>query len=208
MSAAPTATAMASILRSPTPPAWVEDALAHWQELLVDHANCEKKAASTALALMFAYPDDQGLVLGLSRLAREELRHYEQVMRAMAAVGVPFARQRPGRYAQRLRAQLASSEPARKLDLLLCGALIEARSAERFLLLAPRMPEPLAALYAALAVSEARHFELYLGFARVCAPAQWRRRLAQLAVHEAHLVTSADQLLRFHSGPLAGAAAR
>jgi tRNA-(ms[2]io[6]A)-hydroxylase len=208
MSVALTAPAMASILRSPTPPAWVEDALAHWPELLVDHANCEKKAASSALALMFAYPDDPALVLGLSRLAREELRHYEQVMRAMAAVGVPFTRQRPGRYAQRLRALLSSSEPTRKLDLLLCGALIEARSAERFLLLAPRMPEPLAALYAGLAVSEARHFELYVGFARACAPAQWRRRLAQLAVHEAHLATSADQLLRFHSGPLAGARAR
>jgi tRNA-(ms[2]io[6]A)-hydroxylase len=203
-----TATAVASILRSATPPAWVEDAVAHWQELLVDHANCEKKAASTALALMFAYPDDQPLVLGLSRLAREELRHYEQVTRAMAALGVPFARQRPGRYAQRLRGLLASSEPARKLDLLLCGALIEARSAERFALLAPRMPGPLAALYAGLAVSEARHFELYLGFARACAPAQWRRRLAQLAAHEAHLATSADELLRFHSGPLAGAGAR
>ena len=96
----------ASILRSPTPQAWVEDAVANWPELLVDHANCEKKAASTALALMFAYPEDQPLVLGLSRLAREELRHYEQVVRVMAALGVPFARQRPGRYAQDLRALL------------------------------------------------------------------------------------------------------
>lgn len=203
MSAPVTASAVASILHSPTPPAWVEDAATHWQELLVDHANCEKKAASTALALMFAYPDDQPLVLGLSRLAREELRHHEQVLRAMAAVGVAFTRQRPGRYAQRLRARLSSSEPDRKLDLLLCGALIEARSAERFTLLAPRLPGPLGALYAALAVSEARHFELYVGFARACAPAQWRRRLGQLAVYEAHLATSADQLLRFHSGPLA-----
>ena len=196
---------LTSILRSPTPQAWVEDAVAHWPELIVDHANCEKKAASTALALMFAYPEDQPLVLGLSRLAREELRHYEQVVRAMAGLGVPFARQRPGRYAQELRALLSSSEPQRKLDLLLCGALIEARSAERFTLLAPRMPAPLAALYAGLAVSEARHFELYVGFAQSCAPAQWRRRLSELAAHEARLATGADVLLRFHSGPLARA---
>jgi tRNA-(ms[2]io[6]A)-hydroxylase len=200
--------ALASILRSPTPEAWVAAAVANWPELIVDHANCEKKAASTALALMFAYPEDRALVLGLSRLAREELRHYEQVVRAMAALEVPFTRQRPGRYAQELRALLSSSEPARKLDLLLCGALIEARSAERFILLAPRMPQPLAALYAGLAVSEARHFELYIGFAQACDPVQWRRRLSELAAHEAHLATSADELLRFHSGPLAPAAGR
>ncbi len=194
--------AAASILRSATPQAWVEDAVARWPELLVDHANCEKKAASTALALMFAYPEDQALVLGLSRLAREELRHYEQVVRAMTALGVPFARQRPGRYAQELRLLLSTSEPARKLDLLLTGALIEARSAERFVLLAPRLPAPLDALYGALAVSEARHFELYVAFARACAPAQWQRRLAQLATREAQLATRPDELLRFHSGPL------
>jgi tRNA 2-(methylsulfanyl)-N6-isopentenyladenosine37 hydroxylase len=195
------AAAPASILRSPTPQAWVDDAVANWPELLVDHANCEKKAASTALALMFAYPQDQPLVLALSRLAREELRHYEQVVRAMAALQVPFARQRPGRYAQELRALLSTSEPARKLDLLLCGALIEARSAERFALLAPRLPPPLAGLYESLAVSEARHFELYVGFAQASAPAQWRRRLSELAGREAHLATSTDELLRFHSGP-------
>ena len=208
MSVPETGAAVASILRSPTPQAWVVDAVANWPELIVDHANCEKKAASSALALMFAYPEDQALVLGLSRLAREELRHYEQVVRAMAALGVPFTRQRPGRYAQELRALLSSSEPARKLDLLLCGALIEARSAERFSLLAPRMPRPLAALYAGLAVSEARHFELYIGFAQDCDPAQWRRRLSELAAHEAHLATSTDELLRFHSGPLAPVAGR
>ena len=95
----------ASILRASTPPAWVEDALAHLPELLRDHASCEKKAASTALALMFAYPDDRALATALSRLAREELRHFEQVTRAMAALGVPYVRQVPGRYAQRLRAR-------------------------------------------------------------------------------------------------------
>ncbi|HEY2807160.1 MAG TPA: tRNA-(ms[2]io[6]A)-hydroxylase [Steroidobacteraceae bacterium] len=193
--------AVAPILRGATPQAWVEDAVANWPELIVDHANCEKKAASTALALMFAYPEDQALVLALSRLAREELRHYEQVVRAMGALGVPLSRQRPGRYAQQLRVQVASGEPARKLDLLLCGALIEARSAERFVLLAPRMPEPLGTLYASLALSEARHFELYVGFAQACAPLQWRRRLAELAACEAQLATGADELLRFHSGP-------
>ena len=192
----------ASILRAPTPPAWVEDALGHLPEILQDHANCEKKAASTALALMFAYPDDRALATALSRLAREELRHFEQVTRAMAALGVPYVRQSPGRYAQRLRSVLATSDPGRKLDLLLSGALIEARSAERFGLLAPRLPPPLARLYADLAGAEARHYTLYLGFARDAAPQQWATRLAALARHEAELATEPDVTLRFHSGPL------
>ena len=192
----------ASILCAPTPAAWVEDALAHLPELLQDHANCEKKAASTALALMFAYPEDRPLGAALSRLAREELRHFEQVLRVMALLGLPFARQRPGRYAQQLRRAARSSDPGRRLDLLLTGALIEARSAERFALLAPHLSPPLARLYADLAGAEARHFSLYVGFARAAAPQEWRTRLEALAVREAQLATEPDETLRFHSGPL------
>jgi tRNA-(ms[2]io[6]A)-hydroxylase len=192
----------ASILCAPTPAAWIEDALAHLPELLQDHANCEKKAASTALALMFAYPEDRPLGAALSRLAREELRHFEQVLRAMALLGLPFARQRPGRYAQQLRRAVRTGDPGRKLDLLLTGALIEARSAERFALLAPHLSPPLARLYADLAGAEARHFLLYVGFARAAAPQEWRTRLEALAAREAQLVTEPDETLRFHSGPL------
>jgi len=170
----------ASILTAATPAGWVEDALAHLPELLQDHANCEKKAASTALALMFAYPE----------------------IRAMSALGVPFQRQRPGRYAQQLRRAVVTCDPARKLDLLLVAALIEARSAERFALLAPHLAPPVARLYADLAGAEARHFLLYLGFARELAPGEWRPRLAALARQEAQLATAPDETLRFHSGPL------
>jgi len=193
-----------SILLAPTPPAWVEEALERRAELLVDHANCEKKAASTALALMFAYPTDPPLVLALSRLAREELRHFERVTRVMDTLGVRFARQRPGRYARELRAALRTSEPGRKLDLLIANALIEARSAERFRLLAPRLPAPLARLYEEFATSEARHFELYIDLARATSAREWRPRLARLAEREAQLATSPDRTLRFHSGPPGG----
>jgi tRNA 2-(methylsulfanyl)-N6-isopentenyladenosine37 hydroxylase len=146
-----------SILAAPTPEAWTEAAAARLPELLVDHANCEKKAASSAMALIFAYPEDTSLVLALSRLAREELRHFEQVQRAMRELGIRVARQRPGRYAHELRRALRTTHPQRKLDLLLAAALIEARSAERFALLADRLPAPLTALYRELAGSEARH---------------------------------------------------
>jgi tRNA-(ms[2]io[6]A)-hydroxylase len=193
------------ILAAPTPPEWLAGALARWEELLIDHANCEKKAASSALALMFAYPEDRTLATALARLAREELRHFEQVTRAMATLGVAFRRQRPARYAQALRARLRSSEPQRKLDLLLAGALIEARSAERFTLLAPHLPAPLATLYGDLGACEARHFEQYLEFARAAAPEEWAARLAELARCEAELVTTPERVVRFHSGPLAHA---
>jgi tRNA-(ms[2]io[6]A)-hydroxylase len=195
-----------SILQASTPAAWVDAAVTGWRELLVDHANCEKKAASTAVALIFAYPEDTQLGLALSRLAREELRHFEQVQGAMSELGVPYIRQKPGRYAGGLRRELRTSEPGRKLDLLLSGALIEARSCERFVLLAARLPEPLGPFYGRLAQSEARHFELYVGLARERYPLEWEARLQQLARAEAELATSADKELRFHSGPPSEAA--
>src|SRR5690606_10977882 len=128
-----------SILLAPTPPSWVDHAVEQWRLLLNDHSNCEKKAASTALSLMFAYPEDRSLTAALSRLAREELRHFEQVQRMMDSLDVPNVRLKPGRYAAGLRAVMVAAEPGRKLDLLLVGALIEARSAERFRLLVPRL---------------------------------------------------------------------
>lgn len=197
------------ILAAPTAAAWVDAACVHWRELLVDHANCEKKAASSALALIFAYPEDQELCGALSRLAREELRHFEQVQQLMCRLQVRFERQRPSRYAAGLRAAVRAHEPARKLDLMLAGALIEARSCERFALLAPRLPPPLGAFYAGLQHAEARHFELYLRLAQRAGGAgdatALQSRLRALATVEAELIGASDEQLRFHSGPpLAG----
>jgi tRNA-(ms[2]io[6]A)-hydroxylase len=173
--------------------------------LLNDHANCEKKAASTALALMFAYPEDAALSVALARLAREELRHFEQVVRLMQKLEVPFERLTPSRYAAGLRRHAASAEPRRKLDLMLIGALIEARSCERFRLLAPRLPPQVAEFYADLERAEARHHELYIEHAKGSAgEIDWQQRLRQLAEVEAELVTSPDKTLRFHSGPVPG----
>ncbi len=194
-------TGVEGILAAATPAAWVDAAVGNWRDVLVDHANCEKKAASTALALIFAYPEDDSLCLALSRLAREELRHFEQVQRMMTALGVEFVRQKPGRYASGLRALLRTTPRERKLDLLLAGALIEARSCERFRLLAPRLQAPLGGFYAQLSQSEARHFELYVGLARDREPLEWSVRIGQLAQQEAHLATTPDSELRFHSGP-------
>jgi tRNA-(ms[2]io[6]A)-hydroxylase len=194
------------ILKAATPIAWALHAAGQWQQLLVDHANCEKKAASTALSLMFAYPEDTALCQALARLAREELRHFEQVQRMMAKLGVPVRRLSPGRYAGGLRSGLSTREPERKIDLLLCGALIEARSCERFEVLAPYLTAPMSAFYADLARSEKRHAGMYLEFAWAShreaglPDARLEARLSQLASVEAQLILCADGEFRFHSG--------
>ena len=200
---APGSAQPADILLQPTPRAWVDAAQARWRELLLDHLGCEKKAASTAVSLIFAYPEDHGLATALSKLAREELRHFEQVQGLMAQLDVAHERQRPGRYGGGLRAAIATGEPARKLDLLLIGALIEARSAERFVLLGPRLPAPLGPFYNALAQSEARHHKLYLRLAGTVAHRNGldlTQRLLELARVEAELATAPDPQFRFHSG--------
>jgi tRNA 2-(methylsulfanyl)-N6-isopentenyladenosine37 hydroxylase len=195
-----------AILQAATPLAWSRHAARHWRQLLVDHANCEKKAASTALSLMFAYPEDTALCQALARLAREELRHFEQVQQMMRRLGVPVRRLSPGRYAGELRSALATHDPQRKLDLLICGALIEARSCERFEALAPHLEEPMSVFYADLARSEKRHASMYLDFARATQlaaslpDAHFEARLSHLAGLEAQLILRGDAEFRFHSG--------
>ena len=200
----PAAGALRLALAAATPEAWYQAAAGQLPVLLVDHANCEKKAASTALGLMFAYAEDAPLGLALARLAREELRHYEQVLRLIGSLGIGYARLSPSRYAGELRRALATAEPRRRLDLLLAGALIEARSCERFHGLAPRLPAPLGEFYAGLEAAEARHTDLYVEFARAHAARAGLdagARLAELAAIEAELATRPDREFRFHSGP-------
>ncbi len=197
-----------SPLRAATPAGWLDEACRSVDVLAIDHANCEKKAASTALALMFAYAEDLYLTQRMSRLAREELKHYEQVAKLMRTLAIQPRRLAPGRYAQALRGLVARVEPQREVDLMICGALIEARSCERFAALAPRIGGALGELFAGLHAAEARHHELYLDLARRAA----RRagvpldaRLALFASREAELVTAPDPQFRFHSGvPPAG----
>jgi tRNA-(ms[2]io[6]A)-hydroxylase len=191
-------------LQSATDPRWFALAAERWQELLLDHANCEKKAASTALALMFSYPEDFELADRMSRLAREELRHFELVQEQLKALSVPFRRLSPSRYAEGLRKSLRRAEKERRLDLLLTGALIEARSHERFIGLIPLLGEPLGPFYASLAAAESRHAGLYLRLAEKRGEGA-RDRLRELAAVEAELATAPDPEFRFHSGTPEGA---
>jgi tRNA-(ms[2]io[6]A)-hydroxylase len=189
----------AAILHARTAPAWFELAVQRTDELLLDHANCEKKAASTALALMFSYPEDFELASRMSKLAREELRHFELVQQKLTELGVRFRRLSPSRYAEGLRRTLRREEPGRRIDLLLCGALIEARSHERFMGLIERLPAPLAGFYDSLAAAESRHAGLYQRLA-ARGGIDVESRLAELADVEAELATGPDAEFRFHSG--------
>jgi len=188
----------------PTPERWFEVACAEWRDLLVDHANCEKKAASTALSVVFAYAEDRPLAESMSRLAREELRHFEQVQKIMTQLDVPFKRMSPARYAEGMRKAMRRDDPGRLIDLLVCGALIEARSCERFMRLAPRLPAPLGEFYNGLCASESRHHLLYLRLAEERSHAEqgldWRSALRRFAEIEAELITAPDPQFRFHSG--------
>lgn len=196
--------ALASVqafLLCPTPAAWVAWAAQNPELLLIDHANCEKKAASTALNLMYRYVDNFKLLNKLSRLAREELRHFEQVIAIMKARGVEYSQLTASRYAGLLRQQARTHEPARLVDTLLIGAIIEARSCERFAVLAPALDDELAGFYRSLLQSEARHFSDYLKLAQEIASTQEiADRLSLLLEYEKSLIEEPDGEFRFHSG--------
>ncbi len=186
-----------------TPDEWVDEACRRIPELLLDHANCELKAASTALGFLYRYPDRTGLAQRMSRLAREELRHFEQVRSIMQDMNVPFDRLTASRYAGGLRAAVRDDEPHKLLDLLLVGALIEARSCERFAKLAPHLPSKLGKFYNGLLASEARHFEHYIELAKTeceVTDDEVEARLTELKQLEANLITDPDPQFRFHSG--------
>ncbi len=186
-----------------TPDVWVQSALKHPELMLIDHANCEKKAAGTALNLMYRYVDNFELLNKMSRLAREELRHFEQVIAIMEARGIAYQHITASRYAAELRKPVRTYEPARLIDTLIVGAIIEARSCERFAKLAPHLDDELERFYSSLLKSEARHYQDYLGLAQAAAgEASIDDRVELFLLRDKALVESTDEDFRFHSGIL------
>lgn len=195
-----------SFLSCATPDAWVQAALQHPRELLIDHANCEKKAAATAMNLMYRYVEHGALLQKMSQLAREELLHFEQVVRLMQERNIAYTHLGPSRYASALREHVRPQDPARLVDILIIGAFVEARSCERFAALAPQLDAGLCRFYQSLLRSEARHFEDYLQLARDCAGEDISARIAFFAEVERQLIETPDSDFRFHSGVPATAA--
>jgi len=188
-------------LAAPSSRAWLEQALAHPDLLLIDHAHCERKAAGAALQLMFRYPSDGPLAAVLSPLAREELEHFERVQHLLAERMIPLRPLAAPPYGARLAGLVRRQEPQRMLDSLLVAGLIEARSHERMALLARHSPDAqLRGLYGELLASEARHFGLYW----LQCERRWPRevvveRLEQLAAAEADLLSTLHPEPRMHS---------
>lgn len=190
-----------TFLRCQTPDSWLEKAVSELPILLIDHANCEKKAASTALNLMYRHVDQTEMILRLSKLAREELRHFEQVVAILKERNISYAQISSARYAGELRKSVRSHEPARLIDILIVSAIVEARSCERFSRLIDVLDEELAEFYASLLKSEARHFKVYLQLAeQISEGADIQDRIDHFLAEDERLITSPDSEFRFHSG--------
>jgi tRNA 2-(methylsulfanyl)-N6-isopentenyladenosine37 hydroxylase len=195
------ATATIKFLETPTSQAWVEQALANLDVILLDHAQCERKAAGVAMSLINRYPSDAELVKALTAIAQEELAHFAQVNQWLERRQVAFGPLPPPPYGAALRQQVRSDEPHRQLDVLLVSALIEARSHERLGLLGQHCPDPeLAQFYRSLMASEARHYGAYW----VLAIGRFPRtevvgRLAELAAAESEILASLHSQPRVHS---------
>jgi tRNA-(ms[2]io[6]A)-hydroxylase len=192
-----------AFLPCPTPGRWIEIALENQSLMLIDHANCEKKAASTALSLINRYTDNFDLLNKMSRLAREEMRHFEQVIALMKRRKIAYVHVTASRYAAGLRDMARSKDPHKLVDVLIIGAFIEARSCERFAMLAPYLDDELQAFYQSLLKSEARHYQDYLRLAKtVAGDISIDNRIAEIADRERELIEQPDREFRFHSGPI------
>ncbi|MDY6940136.1 MAG: tRNA isopentenyl-2-thiomethyl-A-37 hydroxylase MiaE [Cyanobacteriota bacterium] len=188
-------------LQTSTSEAWIEQAIAHLDTILLDHSHCERKAAGVALNLMCRYPSNTALVHQLTAIAREELEHFQLVNQILERRGIPLAPLPAPPYGAGLKAQVRRQEPERLLDSLLVSGLIEARSHERLGLLAEHLDDrELAAFYRSLMASEARHYGTYW----VLATTYFDRdvvsdRLEELAAVESELLATLHPQPRIHS---------
>ena len=188
-------------LKTPSTDRWLHQVAANIEELLIDHAHCEKKAAGTAMNLLFAYVDNAEVCRAMTEIVQEELSHFHLVLDLLARRGLRFRKLRPSKYGDRLRNLVNKQEPQRAVDRLLVAGLIEARSCERFGLLRDHLPDAeLAAFFGGLFESEARHHSTYVRLAKEFAPEETvRGRLEELAADEARIIAEGDDVPRIHS---------
>lgn len=188
-------------LHAPTPATWIAKVGNNLEELLLDHAHCEKKAAGVAMNLLFSYVDQPELARAMTGIVREELEHFEMVLGRIQERGWPWRKLRPSRYGERLHGLIRREEPGKAVDRLLVAALIEARSCERFGILRDNLADrDLADFFGSLYESEARHHGSYVHLAQLFASRdEVRARLAELAEAEAGIILEGEPLARVHS---------
>jgi tRNA-(ms[2]io[6]A)-hydroxylase len=188
-------------LKSASSERWLQQVQDHLDEILIDHAHCEKKAAGTAMNLMFAYVENEQLCRDMTEIVNEELEHFQLVMDLLKRRGIAFRRLKPSVYGRLLNDLVRKIEPDRAVDRLLVAGLIEARSCERFDLLREHVDDPeLSEFYGSLFESEARHHATYVRLAKMFAPADLvEKRIEELAEAEARIVAEGESLPRMHS---------
>lgn len=188
-------------LKSATSVRWLDQVHSHLDEILIDHAHCEHKAAATAMSLMGAYIDNRALCKEMTRIVSEELEHFHSVLELLEGRGIPFRKMPPGNYGRQLNALLRPNGAPRAVDRLLVSGLIEARSCERFQLLAEHVQDAeLSQFYQSLFESEARHHTTYVKLARdYASDEEVKERLVELAIAEAAIIEAGCKLPRMHS---------
>lgn len=189
-------------LKTLTQSRWLEQVDRDLPSILIDHAHCEKKAAGTAMNLIFAYGTVQPVLCReLSEIVVEELDHMRQVLDLLEERGIRFQSQKPGGYGRLLNDLVRKGEPERAIDRFLVASLIEARSCERFALLRDHVQDPaLSVFYGSLFESEARHHSTYVRMAQFFGTEEAiRLRLDELAAEEARIIAGGDESSRMHS---------
>jgi tRNA 2-(methylsulfanyl)-N6-isopentenyladenosine37 hydroxylase len=188
-------------LKSESSSRWLEQVDAHLDEILIDHAHCEHKAAATAMSLMGAYIDREELTVEMTRIVEEELEHFHMVLALLKRRGIRFRKLTPGHYGKSLNELVRGNEPMRAIDRLLVAGLIEARSCERFSLLHKHVADrELADFYGSLFESEARHHTTYVKLAKLFGPDETvRTRLDELSAAESEIIATGYPLPRMHS---------
>lgn len=156
-------------LKMPTDPKWASVAESNLEEILIDHAFCEQKAASSAISIIINYPEYSDLVQTLSEIAQEEMEHFQRVHKKIIERGYVLGRERKDEYVNRLSKFFIKTND-RKINLvqkLLFSAMIEARSCERFRVLSKNIDDKeLAEFYHELMISEAEHYKVFLNYAK------------------------------------------
>ncbi|MEM6364157.1 MAG: tRNA-(ms[2]io[6]A)-hydroxylase [Planctomycetota bacterium] len=190
-------------LQSDSTTRWLDQVDHHLDEMLIDHAHCERKAASVAMNLMNAYTENLELCREMARIVEEELEHFFMVIEKLRQRDIEFRRLPSGPYGRKLNDLIRRNEPDRAVDRLLVASLIEARSCERFRLLATHVENrdpDLSSFYAGLFQSEARHHTTYVKLAEGFASrSEVRERLAQLSATETKILEAGSELPRMHS---------
>jgi tRNA-(ms[2]io[6]A)-hydroxylase len=189
-------------LELPTDPRWVNIAEKNIEDILVDHAYCEQKAASSCISLIVQYPEKEKLVNLLTPVVAEEWGHFERVIEELQKRGFKLGKQRKDAYVEALNKVIrkGGSREQQLVEKLLMNALIEARSAERFKLLWKNIPDQqLAVFYYELMVSEAGHYKNFLQLAKEYLPeavveARWRELLEQEAEIMRNLEVRGDRM--------------